>query len=435
MNSKVVVLSPRAVRPQAEPLGLYFRVGRNDHRELLGLLGTGESRFFGVVCDPTCADFQTELVDRALDRRMDVILDPRTQASATVGGFTPSLGALPWGRERTHVEDDFRGVRGVRLLQELARFAIERRYTQILSPSHLIRSVSDAWWDIDRASTVGLRNELDKLGAADIQILYALTISYSLLRDPEQCRALVRDLKTLPIAAIWLSIDGVGSDSTATATRTCIESIAAFHAGGVPIVADHIGGIVGLSLLAFGAAGAMAHGITSGERFHTAHWRRERGSTAFGLARRVYVPNLDLMLKARDAQTLFDFGGRAKATFACTDTRCCPRGVTDMLQRPALHFMHQRIAEISQLGNPPQSLRVSTFLDRKLRPLTDHALSAANLKWDDAALGKRMMEQRKRLDALRVTLGDLAESSQVRSTSPLPLRRVSRKPAQPPASH
>lgn len=435
MVSSAEILSPRLIRPQPEPLGLYFRVGRSDHKELLDLLAAGETRFFGIVCDPTSADFQRELVDRALERRMDVILDPRTQASATVGGFTASLGELPWGRQRVHVEDDFLNANGTRLVQEIARFAVAGRYTQVLTPSHLIRSASDAWWDVDRESTIKLRRELDRLGASDIQILYSLAISYSLLRDTEQRRALVRELKSLPIDAVWLSVDGLGSDSTATAARTYIESLSTFHGLALPIVADHIGGMVGLSLVAFGGAGAIAHGITCGERFHTAHWRRPRGEAAFGLVRRVYVPNLDLLLKPVDARRLFEFGNRVKAAFGCNDTRCCPRGVTDMLQRPAQHFLRQRISEVSQLSLAPGLLRANRFVDRKLRPLTDHALNAASLKWNNDDLSKRMSEQRKRLDALRVTLGDLLDSTQDRSMSAPPSRRIVRGSMQRPPSH
>ena len=33
-----LTLVPRLIRPAPDPLGLYFRVGRNDHRELLDLL-------------------------------------------------------------------------------------------------------------------------------------------------------------------------------------------------------------------------------------------------------------------------------------------------------------------------------------------------------------------------------------------------------------
>jgi len=334
-----------------------------------------------------------------------------------------------------HVDDDFAGGNGTRLVQDIARFAIQRRYTQILSPTHLIRSAADPWWDIDRDITAKLRNELDKLHANDVEILYSLAVTYSLLRNPEQCRALVRDLKSLPISAIWLSVDGLGSDSTAAATRTYIESLAAFHSAGLPIVADHVGGIVGLSLIAFGAAGAIAHGVASGERFSTDHWRRARTQKSFGNSRRVYVPNLDLLLKPSDAQELFEFGSRVRAAYGCTDTRCCQRGVTDMLQRPAQHFLRQRIIEISQLGNGPDSLRAERFLERKLRPLTDHALNAANLKWKNAELEKRILEKRKRLDALRVTLSNLSESTQQRSMSALPSRRVARQPMQRPTSH
>ncbi len=118
-----VSLFPRPLRPAPRPLGLYFRAGRNDAHVLLDLLAAGETRFYGVVADPTCARFQKELVERARARRLDVILDPRTQPSATIGGFSDSLGELPWGRSRPHTEEDFRGASGRRITISLARFA------------------------------------------------------------------------------------------------------------------------------------------------------------------------------------------------------------------------------------------------------------------------------------------------------------------------
>src|SRR5437868_10922522 len=106
MPSPKIQPQSRLLRGVPEPLGLYFRVGRNDHQELLELITSGETRFSGLVCDPTYAKFQRELVDRARERRLDVILDPRTQSSATVGGFNATLGTLPWGCSRPHVEGD-----------------------------------------------------------------------------------------------------------------------------------------------------------------------------------------------------------------------------------------------------------------------------------------------------------------------------------------
>jgi len=201
---------PRLIRAAPDPLGLYFRAERNDHREVLDLLAAGETRFFGVVCDPTHAKFQREMMERAVQRRLDVILDPRTQASATIGGFSDALGDLPWGRGRAHVEDDFRAAAGRRLIANLARFAADNCYSQVLTPSHFIRSTSEDWWAIDIRCASELREELDRIGCSHVSILCSLAISYAMLRDPVERRNLIQGLKRMPAEGLWLAVDGLG---------------------------------------------------------------------------------------------------------------------------------------------------------------------------------------------------------------------------------
>ena len=427
---------PRLIRPAPDPLGLYFRAGRNDHRELLDLLAAGETRFFGVVCDPTHSKFQREMMDRAMQRRLDLILDPRTQASATIGGFTDALGDLPWGRGRAHVEDDFRGAAGRRLIANLARFVAENGYSQVLTPSHVIRSTTEDWWDIDLGCASELREELDRIGCSHVSILCSLAITYAMLRDPEERRTLIQGLKKVPAEGLWLAVDGVGSTSTSAGVRSYLEAVAEFHGLGIPVIADHVGRLVGLSFVAFGGVGAIAHGVTHGERFDTAHWRRPRGENSFGMARRVYVPALDLLLKPAEAQSLFDFGRRATGLFGCRDSQCCPRGVADMLHNPAQHFLRQRIDEISKLSVIPASLRASRFVEQRVRPTTDAVLAASGLEWKEPSMMKRMHEQRLRLDRMRVTLGNLAEEARShsdRSIAATPQRRIVRVEADRPS--
>jgi hypothetical protein len=40
---------PRLIRPVPDPLGLYLRVGRNDHRDILNLVSQGKLGCFGLV--------------------------------------------------------------------------------------------------------------------------------------------------------------------------------------------------------------------------------------------------------------------------------------------------------------------------------------------------------------------------------------------------
>src|ERR1700722_7179223 len=161
-------MEPRALRPVPDPLALYVRANRNDQPPLLDLLARRDANCFGMVIEATSVKAQRELRDNAANAKLDVILDPRTLASATIGGFSPSMGTLPWGEERPHQVADFVGVSGRRRANEIAQFAIANGFTQVLSPTHLITSAQDPWFEADLANVAHLRNALDRTNGASV---------------------------------------------------------------------------------------------------------------------------------------------------------------------------------------------------------------------------------------------------------------------------
>jgi hypothetical protein len=70
-------------------------VGRNDHKPLLHLLATGEQGIFGLVIDAQNIERHKDLINEALRRDLDVILDPKIQQMAFPGALTDGLSALP----------------------------------------------------------------------------------------------------------------------------------------------------------------------------------------------------------------------------------------------------------------------------------------------------------------------------------------------------
>ena len=53
MPADVIALPrPRRARQGPDPLAFFVRVGRNDHKEMLDLIGTGEQGIFGFVILP-----------------------------------------------------------------------------------------------------------------------------------------------------------------------------------------------------------------------------------------------------------------------------------------------------------------------------------------------------------------------------------------------
>jgi hypothetical protein len=418
---------PRLVRPAPDPLGLYFHIRRNDHRAVLNMIATGNLACFGGVFDATNLDRHNELLDQILSRNLDAILDTRTQPSATIGGYSDSLGRLPWGAGRPHTPADFSGTAGQRLIATIGDCAIERGFTQVLAPTHLLRSAHDEWLEIDIETIIRLREYLDSKNASHISIIYSLAITYAMLRNPQQRYEVIEALQGIPCVALWLKIDGFGSTSTPTAVLSYIDAAKDFRELELPLVADHVGGLAGLSLLAFGATGGLAHGITQGESFHTGNWRRPRSGNGFSQHPRVYFQHIDMLLKPGDARLMLQTSSRAKAILGCGDSNCCPRGLTDMIQNPARHFLYQRMNEVAALSRIPEQLRAQQFLDQYLRPATDRALAVANVNWNDEIIAKKMREHRKRLDALRVTLGEFETKREKPIPAVLPKTRLSRE--------
>lgn len=419
---------PRAVRPALDPLGLYVRAGRNDHKDFLNLLSAGDLRCHGVVIDAVYADRHKELLEHIVDHRLDAILDPKTQPAATIGGYTEAIGALPWVLGRPHQLHDFEGHAGRERMARLGDFAIEHGFTQILAPTHLLQDATDPWLARDIKATEWLRAHLDHTGGARIELIYSLAVPYRVFRRGDQRRLLVEALRGVSASAIWPKVEAFGSSSSPTAACTYLNAAADFHELGIPVIGDHVGRLVGLGLLAFGAVSGIAHGVTMHERFDASHWRKEpQASKGWSMPKRVYVRELDLLLKPDEAKLLLESTNRARGLFGCPDSHCCPRNVQDMLENPARHFLVQRTGDVMELGRTPESLRAPAFLERHVRPKTDRALAAANINWSDDAMAQKTRDKRKWLDALRVAFGRHYEANPPRSFASVPLRRVLRE--------
>jgi hypothetical protein len=381
-------------------------VGHNDHKALSDLIAAGDASLFGVVFDATQLRRHSELRDQAIEHNLDVVLNPKSQESALVGGYKDAFAQLPWGRDRPHTHADFEATSGRRIAAELAHFALDNGFTQIMAPSHLLRSAQDSWLSLDVQTCQRLREQLDRKGGANIPIVYPLAIPYATFRDGRERDFLIRQLAASGASAIWLQIDRTGSAGSPTMVRNYINAAAAMQEVGIPLVADHIGGLIGLSLLAFGAVGGISHGVTLGERFDTSHLRKPKTGKGFLPSHRVYIRPLDLMLERRQAKQIFEAVPRAKATFGCNDTKCCPRGLRDMLEHPARHFMYQRMKDVGALSAIPEHLRAGVFLEDMVRPASDMAVRAAALDYNDEALNSKLHKHRKRLDQLRLALSD-----------------------------
>ena len=353
MSDNVIRLPrPAAARQPSGKLGLYLRPGYSQHKDMLDALAGGKKDFSGIVVEAGNVERRHhELISHAHQIGLDVILDPKTQAMATPGGYSKGMAQLPWGTDRPQTVDDYKGENGRKIARTIAEFAKAQGCTEILGPTHLLGGPNDRWLRHDINNMGHLRAALDEDGNS-IQLIYPLAISMQILRDPLQRDALIAALADAPMDALWLKIDNFGSDASGEKTVAYIQAVRAFHALGKPIIADHVGGVSALGLLSFGAVGGIAQGLTMLEGFTANRWKHppKEGRQSGNMQTRVYLPEVDLLLKPADAEAFVSSSTRARSRFGCRDTHCCPGGLRDMLANPTRHFMHQRCHEVQEIS-------------------------------------------------------------------------------------
>ena len=417
----------RLVRPAPDPLGLYVRVGWADQPTLLSFITSGDAALSGVVIDAKRVLKQAELMAQALDHKLDAVLDPQTLAMATPYGYSESMDGLPWSAKRPHTRDDFKTVTQRRAIAKaLAEFAVKHQFTQVMAPTHVLTGPDDPWLQIDVESAHELREALQNLGAGNVQVIYSLALPYDSFRTATKRVVILSKLYEVDADAIWLNVAGCGADGSATRITRYADAAADFHALQKPVVADHVGGLVGLALLAVGAVGGIAHGVTLGERFDTGNWFKPSSGTPFAPHTRVYFPTLDWHLQRVDAEKFFESGPRAKAHFGCTDSGCCPRGITSMLQQPGRHFLYQRTREVGGLSQIPESLRRQRFLEEHVRLASDRALLATKLNLPEA-LAAKAASQSVRLDNMRIELAAYVRKHRDATFARHPVTRAARE--------
>lgn len=423
MPSNVISLPrPKALRTRSDALGFYVRVGRNDHLELLQLLTAGERGIFGLVFDAHNIDRHRELITEARRRDLDVILDPKTQQMAFPHAMSESLASLPWGLERHHNIADFDDADGERRAAQIVEFALTHGFSQIMSPSHFLSNAADPWLERDIAALNWTAERIAR-SDGDVGLIYSLALPIRALRLPTERQALISKMADARFDAIWLKAEHFGLHATGEKAAAYIDACREFHKFGVPVIGDSVGGLPGLGVLAFGAVGGIAHGVTLQQSFSTSHWRRPPSSQGGGASWRVYLSQLDVLLKPPVAERLFGASTRIKSICGCRDTHCCPHGVRDMINRPARHAIYQRAREIERLSAAPQNFRAEQYLDEHVRPVSDMVARIATVNGVDEKLQESLRKKQGEVSRLRETFGHLAATAGAASYAATPTRR------------
>jgi hypothetical protein len=335
---------------QPSDVGHFLRVGSSGHRQLETLLGAGTLMPGRVVIEAAAAARQNELIQSLREAGSELILDTNIAELASLGRFSGAVRDAPWANPMAVISpDDLKPNSNRDVIGQIARFAVAQRFDAVITPTHILEGSTDPLFAVDRNTTLELRRALDAEGGSNIALHYELNIKNASLRDPAQRRAFIQGLGDLPYASLWMRISGFGADAKSMGLRRNIAAMLDFVRLERPIVADGVGGLVGMAMVAYGAAGAICHGVAEKERFDAGSWSKPPKQGGGGSEKRVLIGALDRLLTVKQVEVLMAVPG-ARNLLSCGDRHCCPTGLDDMLKNPKGHYLRQRVQQMSALS-------------------------------------------------------------------------------------
>lgn len=401
----------------------------SEHRRLDQFLAADKLPYDRFVIEAGYFNEQKDLVAGLRQKGHELVLDPNIAELSAAAKFAGHAKHAPWAISgKLLAEDDLRNAAGAAVVAKIARFAVANGFSRVLAPNHFIPNVSDTWLGIDLDNCIALRRALDAEGGKSIAIDFPLMISNGALNDGAQRRDLVAKLGSLPIDSLWSRISGFGADATAAGLRKYISATQDFHSLGKPIVADGVGGLSALAIVAFGAACGLSHGVAAKERFDASYWHKPpKPGGGGGGGHSLLLPGIDRLLKREDAEAIINAsGGRRLAS--CNDRRCCPQGFEDTIKDPKGHYLRQRAFQCDAISAVPETVRPKHFLDKDLTEADRKARQLVKLKLADEKLSSKLVENADRLDRMRDVLGKLeAISASLTRSAALPISRESKE--------
>lgn len=379
-----VIPFPNA-KGETTAVDLFLRVGEASYVQIEKLYGEGRLPIRRAIFDASKVRHQVNFLKTLQEDGVERILDTKAAELAALGKFKGRAKEAPWADGTSlHLPDQFDDKRCGEFVAEIAREAIARDFDRVLAPAHFLRNaVLDPWFQVDLRLCRLLREALDREGGAHIAIDYPLILEQMKLRDEDVRGALIHQLNSLPFENLLIRASRFGSDAEAPGTRAFIQALDRFHNLGRPIIADHVGGIVGRSLIAFGAASGVAHGVDETMRFDGGSWWKEPeapkdNEQRAGPAKRVSVPMLDKHLKVDELTALAKARG-GHGLVVCNDPNCC-RSLTDMINNSKRHSFRQEKLAYDHLNRIPDLMRARDFIDKELAEADRFARQVKELK-------------------------------------------------------
>ena len=435
--SAEIVPFPHSVTP-ITPIAHYIHLGDSGYQKLADLHSSGRLPARRVIVDASKMVRQRDLIDGLRKEGAEIVIDTKAAELSVVGKFSGRAKDAPWAKLNDGLPlspDIFSAGHRTDIFGAIARFAVEHRAHAVLAPSHCLADPKfSGWFAVDQEACRLLRKALDREGGQRIEIDFPVIVPHSMLNQDEFRRGLLEALPGLPFANLWIRAGNFGSDATAAGTAKFIGTLSGLHNLGRPIIADHLGGLVGAAAIACGAVSGIGHGIGERERFDANDWYKvpeRRDDASFGRAVRIQIPGLDRSLTVSELQLLGSAKG-GKALVACGDRHCCPHGLRDMINEPRRHAAFQCFAAMDELAKTPDLRRETHFMKSAMEPslslasqvkeLRPSAEDARKLDINVDNLMKRLNEHAARQRRMKLTLEHLFE------------QRGDRRPRAPPAS-
>ncbi|MCA8907703.1 MAG: hypothetical protein KDA64_07435 [Rhodospirillaceae bacterium] len=418
MTAKIIELPHQtALRT---PIGHVIRTGEASYKQLGHLYAQGRLKVDSVITDASKARHQREFIQSLRDSGSDIILDTKVAELSEVGKFRGHAKGAPWAmsdEDRPLIASDFAPGSNADIYGKIARHAVELGVTAVLAPSHYLRSgAEDDWLDIDLSTVPLLRKALDREGGSAIALDYPLILPHTRLHEREHRLELVTKLRGLPVDNLMVRLSGFGADAGPLTTKRTLVALEDLHRLGYPVVLDHVGGLVGLSALAYGVASGVAHGIGEHDRFDARNWHKlpkERDpESRFGRPTLVPLPGFDRSFRKSDLEAIAAVRG-GRRLVACHDRHCCAHGLRSMLDNPKAHIAQQKSRAISDLFRVPDSWRVGYFLNTELQNAKRKADELSRLDTGDDRINEALVKGRKRIEDMTAMYETLAERDRV----------------------
>jgi hypothetical protein len=434
------ILPLPSVKAPCDPFGHYVRLGDSGHRQLADLHAGGRFSPKRAVVDASRLHHQKELVEALRASGTQIVLDTKAAELSAERRFAGLAAGAPWsksGNGRPLTPGHFAQGSREDVIGQIARFAVEHQIHTVLSPGHYLREgTKSRWFAVDRDACIALRAALDRVGGRHISIDYELIMPHVSLNDVDERGHIVETLKDLPFDNLWLRASGFGSDARPLTSRRYINSLLAMHNLGKPIVADYLGGLVGLAAVYFGAISGFAEGVGERERFDAREWHKppkvHEEDEEFGRVTRIAISGFGRSVTVSELKQLHDAKG-GRRLVACADRNCCLHGFPDMLANPKRHGLYQRTLQIREIEKIPNLNRAQHFLEGEMARADRLARQIKDLNLTDENLASRMRAHGDRMEKLRSTLEHFHE---VRGNDgPRALPVVERKAAQDRRGH